>query len=212
MSSVAQSNLPLQNIGTLHRFNTLLGGFLAAKLDEAEAFRILRDWIINDLCIEAAWEVFLEGVQENLMRDLRVQVAHIDLRFTAASSLSSPLVTLIATIVSLEVAAFSSKASAAIVATHHLVASHAHITTRATRSCIAPLAHITAHPVHARLATLSWVSMVLILIVSTRAVRGPVQLVVANGVRYLLAVQCHEDVLGDLVIRELNEAVAYRGG
>ena len=188
MSSVAQSNLPLQNIGTLHRFNTLLGGFLAAKLDEAEAFRILRDWIINDLSIEATWEIFLEGVQENLMRDLRVQVAHIDLRFTATSSLSRPLVALIATIVSLEVAAFSSKASSTIVATHHLVASHAHITTRAARSCIASLAHITAHPVHAWLAALSWLSMVLILIMSTRAVRGPVQLVVANGVRYLLAI------------------------
>ena len=40
--------------------------------------------------------------------------------------------------------------------------------------------------------------------------RGPIQLVVANGVRYLFAVQGHKDVLGDLVIRELNEAVAYR--
>ena len=52
---------------------------MAAKFDEAEAFRVLCYRVVDDLRVVATWEVLLERGEENLVVDTRIKVAHVDL-------------------------------------------------------------------------------------------------------------------------------------
>ena len=63
LGRIAQSNRPRQDVGTLHELNTLLSGLLAAKFDEAEAFRVLGDGVHDDLGVVAARVVLFESGQ-----------------------------------------------------------------------------------------------------------------------------------------------------
>lgn len=83
LSSVAEPDLALQDVSALHLLNALLGGLLAAKLDEAEAFRVLGDGVHDDLGLEAARVVLLESGEEHLVVHVGVQIAHVHLSFIA---------------------------------------------------------------------------------------------------------------------------------
>lgn len=65
LSRVTKSDLPRQNLLALHLIDALLSSFMTTKLDESEAFRVLRDWVNDDLRIVAAREVRLEVGEED---------------------------------------------------------------------------------------------------------------------------------------------------
>ena len=73
------------------------------------------------------------------------------------------------------------------------------------------IAHLASHSMHARAS--SWVGrpiLVLVLMVATCAVAGPVELVVADRVGDLLPIQGHEHVLSNFVIGELNKTITCK--
>ena len=64
---------------------------MTAELNEAEAFRVLRDGVHDDLGVVATRVILLESGQQDLIVDIGVKVTHIDLRVAITRTSSSAL-------------------------------------------------------------------------------------------------------------------------